>query len=184
MRCVTAHNQPMETNNSEQTVAVKIHPFEKAGLGKAPFRCVGVENRVGPINLGGGMTSGAPGQPMGTCDYCGTGIANCFHIVSSDGKRFIVGCDCVARTDAKGCALRTEVDRELKKLQKSATDARIARAFELFDADKALRDQFSDGAFDYIEFCRKNAGRSGKLAIARRIEKMAAGTPAPADVRS
>ena len=39
------------------TSAVGSHPFERAGLGKAPFRLVGVERRVGPINLGGGLAN-------------------------------------------------------------------------------------------------------------------------------
>lgn len=88
------------------TTAIKIHPFERAGLGVAPFRCVGVERRVGPIKqlvtMNGVQVEveiGAPGQPMGCCDYCHTGIADCFIIRSSDGKRFVVGCDCVAKTE-------------------------------------------------------------------------------------
>ena len=74
----------------------KLHPFEISGLGLAPFRFVGFERKVGPINLADGLTIGAAGQPMGMCDHCGQGIANCFSIKSSDGKTFIVGSDCVA----------------------------------------------------------------------------------------
>lgn len=31
---------------------------------------------------------------MGSCDYCGQGIAICVSVQSRDGKRFVVGCDC------------------------------------------------------------------------------------------
>ena len=76
-------------------------------MGKAPFRCVGVTTKIGPIKIGssGGceMWVGSPGQAMGVCAYCGQGIADCFEIRSSDGKSFVVGCDCVARVGDEGC---------------------------------------------------------------------------------
>ena len=53
-----------------------IHVFEKAGLGVAPFRFVGVEERRGPIQISATLFVGAPGQPMGSCQLCGTGIAD------------------------------------------------------------------------------------------------------------
>ena len=76
----------------------QLHPFEDAGLGVAPFRFVGVENRVGPISLGNGVTVGAPGQPMGVCDYCSQGIKECCIIQDSTGKTFVVGNVCVGKT--------------------------------------------------------------------------------------
>lgn len=90
----------------------KIHKFEEAGLGKAPFQVVGVHEERGPkVTYIDGIRceSGAPGQPVGTCDYCGTGIADCYEIRSSDGKEFVVGSDCVAKTGDAG--LKTKVDQ-------------------------------------------------------------------------
>lgn len=69
-----------------------LHPFEKAGLGKAPFRCVGVTTNW-YVTAGG-----AHRQPGGSCDYCGTGILYEYHIVGADGSKFVVGSDCVAKT--------------------------------------------------------------------------------------
>lgn len=78
---------------------VGLHPFEASGLGKAPFRFVGAAEKRGPIKLADGVTEiGAPGQPMGTCDYCGQGIAICCTIQDADGKTFEVGSDCVRKT--------------------------------------------------------------------------------------
>lgn len=67
------------------------HPFEKAGLGKAPFRCVGVSEMAFTLPDGNTRAGGA-------CQYCGTGIRWAFHIKSSDGAHFHVGCDCVEKT--------------------------------------------------------------------------------------
>ena len=69
------------------------HPFEKSGLGKAPFSCTGVSENV--WENGDGTTKGG-----GVCDYCGTGIRWEFWIKGSvaGAKQFKVGCDCVAKT--------------------------------------------------------------------------------------
>jgi len=69
------------------------HPFEKAGLGKAPFSCTGVSENV--WDNGDGTTKAG-----GVCDYCGTGIRWEFWIKGSiaNAKQFKVGCDCVAKT--------------------------------------------------------------------------------------
>lgn len=68
-----------------------VHPFEKAGLGVGPFRCVGMTEN---------WYSACQGhkQPGGTCQFCANGIAYEFHIRSADGKTFKVGSDCVMRT--------------------------------------------------------------------------------------
>lgn len=68
------------------------HPFERAGLGKAPFRCVGCrENWF--------VMPGFGQKPGGSCDYCGTGILYEYVIKSADGAEFVVGSDCVMKCD-------------------------------------------------------------------------------------
>jgi hypothetical protein len=69
------------------------HPFEKAGLGKAPFSCTGVSENVFALPDGTSKAGGC-------CDYCGTGIRWEFWIKGSiaGAKQFKVGCDCVAKT--------------------------------------------------------------------------------------
>jgi hypothetical protein len=69
------------------------HPFEKSGLGKAPFSCTHVTENV--FDNGDGTTKAG-----GCCDYCGTGIRWEFWIKGSvaGAKQFKVGCDCVAKT--------------------------------------------------------------------------------------
>ena len=82
---------------------VKVHVFESAGLGLAPFRLDGFSESKFQA------APGAPVQPGSTCDYCGQGIMIVCAIRSADGKRFKVGCDCVAKTDDAG--LKSVVDR-------------------------------------------------------------------------
>lgn len=162
----------------------KVHPFEAAGLGIAPFRFIGFERKVGPINLGNGMMCGAPGQPMGVCDFCGTGIANCCIIKSSDGKRFIVGCDCVERTYQEFDAERDEVAikarEELKKQKREARHAREAEKLEELAAwieenkavlDAMESDREGQSLYDQWQWFSKNAGTTGKLKQGRIMRK-------------
>lgn len=75
--------------------AAHVHAFERAGLGLAPFRFVGLEHRTYKAS------PDAPTQPGGSCDFCGTGISFFCWIKSADGKTFKVGQDCVRRVDDK-----------------------------------------------------------------------------------
>lgn len=117
-----------------------MHPFEKAGLGKAPFRCVAVTQN---------WYSAAPGhlQPGGSCDYCGTGIAYEYHIESAAPGRFKVGCDCVWKTyggDKKAADVEVEgfkeQRRELARVRREAGRAeRKASREALWAAERAER---------------------------------------------
>lgn len=72
-----------------------VHPFEAAGLGRAPYRCVGMAERT---------YQAAPGLPVqagGCCKYCSNGIRYAYIIRGSDGVTFDVGCDCVEKVDAE-----------------------------------------------------------------------------------
>lgn len=87
----------------------ELHPFERAKLGTAPFRVVAYEYMRGPmkrIENGVAVTYGSPGQPMGTCDYCGACLVHVFFVRSADDKVFRVGSDCVHKTS--GTKLRQE----------------------------------------------------------------------------
>jgi hypothetical protein len=166
-----------------------LHVFERAGLGKAPFRCVGVEVRRGPMPLldaqgreTGGFV-GSPGQPLGVCDYCGTCIAECFLIRAADDKLFIVGCDCVRKTGDAG--LRKVVDQKVREMRKAAEEARINRATERVRGDQDLRtllgslpspnarraEQRGDSALVWAEWMLRHAGHSGCLKVARFVDK-------------
>src|SRR5262245_33425193 len=102
-----------------------IHPWEKAGLGAAPFRFIGMTEKVyrpTPELI----------MPGGTCAYCSNGIRYVFECESADGKRFGVGCDCIRKVHHEGekivtAAMRAE--RDAKRKQRAERDgARIAAA--------------------------------------------------------
>lgn len=115
-----------------------IHVFERAGLGKAPFHIVGVQERRGPITIleknGCAFQVGAPGQPMGTCKFCGQGIAVCWSIRSADDRVFEVGSDCVFKTGDAG--MRKVINAHAREADAAA---RKRRALQKHVALSAIR---------------------------------------------
>lgn len=61
-------------------VEVAVHPFQRTGLGLAPFTCV--DCTIGDAR----------------CAYCTTPLKYLYHIKSHDGRTFIVGSECVKQT--------------------------------------------------------------------------------------
>lgn len=106
--------------------ATTVHKFEAAGLGKAPFKFVNVIERVYV------SCPGAIPQPSGTCAYCGNGIKYCCVIVSSDGKSFEVGNECVKKTDDAGLVRKAKAaiteEQRKKRVEREFDDIRHAKA--------------------------------------------------------
>jgi hypothetical protein len=161
---------------------IGTHVFEKAGLGLAPFRWVGVEIRRGPMRVedpkGGIITEvGAPGQPMGSCAYCGQGIAECHLIRSADGKVFTVGCVCVGKTGDRGLIQKTK--KEANRIKKAREKERIKAAQEHLknEAVRMMLRQMAcltghnPSALECVEWFFENAGHTGKLKAARTVER-------------
>lgn len=168
---------------------MQVHKFEAAGLGKAPFRVLGVCEKRGPIKVGERdgveVWSGSPGQPMGSCDFCGTGIAECWEIGSADGRRFIVGCECVRKTGDAG--LKRGMAPHLRALRHAREQERIDAFRARVASDTVLRDKlaalphprgFTDRAtgrpltrLDEVEWMLANAGAAGSLRTIRSVEK-------------
>lgn len=108
-----------------------MHPFETAGLGKAPFVCEG-------------MTDMGPDRNEGkACDYCGMWLRYVYHIASSDRRMFIVGCDCVLKTTESGDSLRSAVAKIRNEFRKAVkAEARKQQRIEAqkrIDEEKAER---------------------------------------------
>jgi hypothetical protein len=159
----------------------KVHKFELAGMGKAPYRYTGMTKSVYQA------CPDAPVQPGSTCDYCGTGIMYVFGLLSSDGKRSKVGCDCIFKSDDSG--LRKAIARDKAKHDREVRQARatkkLAEARALFGQDvvKAVlaskphpfTSQAARGLTlsDYVDFLLRNGGTSGQ-ARALKLCKTAA----------
>lgn len=164
------------------------HPFEVAGLGVAPFRFVGLDVKVGPIDLGNGAFTGAPGQPMGTCDYCGQGIAYCCTIQDANGATFIVGSTCVEKAEkdyGSSDTLAQTVKRAAAKATKDAkankVALRVARARELL-TDASIAQSLNakphpsypgKTLLEYVGWMLDNAGLSGQTRAAIIVEREA-----------
>jgi hypothetical protein len=166
-------------NFEGETVGSTVHAFERAGLGKAPFKFVGTyESKFQAC-------PGAPVKPGTSCDYCGEGIMYVCAIRSSDGKTFKVGCDCVSKVGDAG--LKKIIDRKVAERRTAATharqDAKIAAAIAaLPSVAAALRAQphpytwqADKGAtmLDRVQWLLANAGRKGKCEAAKIIDAAA-----------
>jgi hypothetical protein len=175
-----------------------IHPWEKAGLGRAPFEWLGITEERGPkrvvANDGVEFLVGAPGQPMGTCSYCGMGIAECHHIRSADGKKFIVGCDCVSKVHAEGEPVLTAAERASRDLRNTKARKRAAAKGKAVKgelaallADAAIKATLSGlphprgfvdrstgqplTLLDSVQWLAEHSGRTGKAKALKLIQK-------------
>ena len=92
------------------------HIFETAGLGKAPYKYIGC------IKLSSG------------CQYCGTGILYQFWLLSSDGKKFYVGSDCIEKSGDSGLMYHAKKERS-----KISREQRLARQQAQYEARQAER---------------------------------------------
>ena len=111
---------------------VKFHPWEEAGLGLAPFRFIALA-QLPPRSLQAqnpdaynlAMNELPTYAPLGTCHYCGHALRNNFIIESSDGKKFVVGSDCVEKIDLPGSSalkLKDDVKKALIAARKEKKD--------------------------------------------------------------
>ena len=117
---------------------MNVHAFDMAGLGKAPFKCVGyAKNTLG-----------------GVCSYCGTGLLYEYKIVSADGKSFVVGCECVKKTGGEFHVngfreSRLKLARERRLMKSMQRTVEKHRLFEL--KRDAARAKFNKDHADVVE---------------------------------
>lgn len=155
----------------------KVHPWESCGLGRAPFKFLGMtENVYAPTP--------DVHMPGGTCAYCGQGIRYECLIASDDGKRFTVGCDCVRKVHSAGVAVLTDMERAERDLKRTIDNARktarIKAAQEALAADPTLLVGAPSpwpwfyscaDAREAVERMFKIAGLSGSIKAARVVEQ-------------
>lgn len=152
------------------------HKFERAGLGKAPFRYVGHSTEIYQAIPG---DPNCPIQPGASCHYCGTGISDVYYIESADGKRSKIGSTCISKVGDAG--LVKHVKRAKRKAQILREHARIKTAREnLPIIESALRTKHHPyphlakcglTSFSFATWMLEHAGHSGQMKAARMIEK-------------
>ncbi len=182
------------TDESIQAHAVTmpaIHPFEAAGLGKAPFRFLGVEHKTYQA------CADAPVQPGGSCDYCGTGLYDLFHVKGADGKRFVVGCDCALKIERKAttgltyeqakvfnaikaaarkCANKKRHAREAVQLAELATlmaDEAVRAALSAVPSSSERGRAKGETALNDCEWMIRISGVTGKLKTLKTVKAIA-----------
>ena len=158
------------------------HRFETAGLGKAPFSCVGVRRNA---HANGDGTE----KPGGTCDFCGTGIMYEFVIESADGQRHKVGCDCIAKVGDEGLRKYAERHPEWLAMKRAKEAAKAAKVLAELDAlipwlesdfralphPMGFKDRQTGVAltrWDWLTFMRNCCGRSGRVTLLRTLKKL------------
>jgi hypothetical protein len=182
------------------TNPISLHPFAQAGLGVAPFTFVRVEYRVGPIRsvTADGITVdiGSPGQPMGACEYCGQGIAECCVIRDGNGKEFIVGNQCVAKAfrdygfitpdekferERKAALRAARADRErtisTELAWRLANDAELIATLTAKPHPMGFTNRTTGQPLTMLDWARwmlANAGASGRTKVRRAIDKLEA----------
>ena len=171
----------------ETAEARALHPFERAGLGKAPFYFLGLTEKTYQA------CHGAPVQPGGSCAYCGTGIRYCCRIKSADGREFIVGCDCVqrladerndgsatARDVRKLAAVVNAAERKIAAQKRAQKAAAVLANVEAALADEAIRATLETrphprafaglSLLNWCEWMLANAGAKGRAEVAKAIK--------------
>jgi hypothetical protein len=154
------------------------HCFEKSGLGKAPFHCVGLYSlpstslaASNPTAYNNALAEAPRNIGCGACCYCGTPIVHNFIIESADKRRFVVGSDCVAKTGDAGLlkavrAERLKVVREAREIGRRAKREEREAAWkrereeraEVFKVEHAALIKSAE-AFNHIDFVRDVIGR-------------------------
>jgi hypothetical protein len=175
------------------TATETTHPFERAGLGAAPYRFVGHSESKWQA------APGCPVKPGSSCDYCAQAIVDCYWFRSADGKRFKVGCDCCAKASkayGKPDAALSHAERQAKMVQskrrREQTAKRNGSTVEALDAilaDHSARDRLAamphpkadrgeffskQNALDNAEWMRKNAGAAGRKALLKSLRAVLA----------
>lgn len=145
-----------------------LHPFEAAGLGLAPFKFVGCYKNVFVA------CPGAPAKAGGTCDFCYQGIMYCNTVQSSDGKQFVVGCDCIRRLGSADNRLLSQAERAMANLKKEQKDAERKAKQEKREAERAAAEQAerdANGGFTLYELA-KMAEREERQAQQRQLAEL------------
>lgn len=159
--------------NTETASRPAPHAFERAGLGVAPFRCVGYNYAVYQA------CPGAPLQVGTSCDYCGTGIKHVYLIVDSKGNSFKVGSECVRKTsdrtlvatartfrrDAARAKRRAEIAEERAAWAAAARADTLAQNPDLVDLLKTDHPVVKDMAARFEKFGSLSAKQIDYLRV-------------------
>lgn len=150
------------------TDTVKEYAFEVAGLGRGPFRCVGMFSipsaavqQANPDAYNNQLAQMPRGYGCGTCAYCGQAIMHCYLIQAACGAKFAVGCDCVAKTGEAKLIERADLFRKRaeRKAREEVRAAKMAERRAAYMAKRAERE-----AAEAVAAEARRVEREGKRA--------------------
>lgn len=151
-----------------------IHKWELAGVGKAPFKVMGVYElpsislaEHNPSAYNNQLAMMPKGYRCGSCMVCGTGLKVNYLMNDSLGNKFSVGCDCVGKSG--NSSLITKV--KALKLQRAKEIRAEKRDIARLERLQQQRD-INGGLTDYEVSEKKRARRLEEERIEResRIE--------------
>jgi len=115
-----------------------IHRFEIAGLGKAPFRFIGIVSlpsptlaEQNPSAYNAALCAIPPGIGCGTCAFCGMALVHNAIVQDVCGKRFVVGTDCVSKVGDAGLVNAVRHAQNAAKRAAKQAAAEAAREADL-----------------------------------------------------
>lgn len=152
------------------------HPFEIHGLGRAPYRYLGREEKVHQV-------PGSHPKAGSTCDFCSTPIRNAYWLRSACGAEFKVGSECINKSGdrhlaakARKAETKARKARELARIRAIATKVKEGEAFRAELASRphpnAYRADQGKTMLDYAEFIFTRGGHAGMLKLTRDLEKL------------
>lgn len=153
----------------------KVHIWEFNGIGKAPFKCVGMASipstslaEQNPHAYNKAMQDLPKGFGVGSCEVCGTPLVNNFLIKDAEGRKFAVGCDCVRKSSDAGLiekvdAIRREREREKRAEKRMAKMREQQAAYEAeLDAQRTRNGGMTD---DEVAEAARKAALEEKIAL-------------------
>lgn len=168
----------MTKNTAENGGVDQVHKFEKAGLGKAPYSFTGGQTMTFQA------CSGAPIQPGGSCDYCGTAIMQAFWFRSADGKSFKVGSSCVNKSGDAGMIriVKTEERQRQRKVRHARESQQIAYLKDNIEKVRGALQALPHPAewaakkgltkWDWATWMLVNSGNAGKIRLLKEIKPL------------
>lgn len=141
-----------------------VHPWQDRGdLGKAPYRCIGMFSYPAPpengnvdaynyaLRIASETKRALKVEGGGICEVCGQSLMNNFVVQSADGKRFVVGCDCVTKTGDSMLITEVQAKERARKRELRREKARIEREAkqQAFNLEMQAQRERNNGLTDY-----------------------------------
>lgn len=149
-----------------------IHKFEIAGLGKAPFKLVGMYSlpssalaEQNPSAYNNALSMMPKDVACGSCAYCGMSLMHNFIVKSADNRKFVVGCDCVSKIGdtqlVDAINLKKRQVRQAERLQQREAE-RLAR----LDAERLANDGLTNVE---VEAAKRDAWLAKRAPLEKSI---------------